>query len=76
MTDAEVKVRLLKIVYDFEAAGLSFANLLEGRLEPEEVTAGPRGENLGRPSFERNGGRGAQTAAVVLERELPRGFPT
>lgn len=28
MTDAEAKRRLLKIVYEFEAAGLSFAILL------------------------------------------------
>ena len=28
MTDAEAKMRLLKIVYEFEAAGLSFASLL------------------------------------------------
>jgi hypothetical protein len=29
MTDAEAKMRLLKIVYDFEAIGLSFVGLLE-----------------------------------------------
>jgi len=28
MTDAEAKLALLKIVYDFEAAGLSFVILL------------------------------------------------
>lgn len=28
MTDTEAKVRLLKIVYEFEAAGLSFVSLL------------------------------------------------
>ena len=31
MTDAEAKLRLLKIVYGFEAAGLSFVSLLARR---------------------------------------------
>ena len=34
MTDAEAKQALLKIVYDFEAAGLSFASLLAKAQKP------------------------------------------
>lgn len=62
MTDSEAKVGLLKIICEFEAAGLSFVSLLEGCSEPEEVTACPQGEDPGRRSFERNGGRSSTVA--------------
>ena len=43
MTDAEAKVRLLKIVYGFEAAGLSFVSGLERQLSPAQNHKSPGG---------------------------------
>ncbi len=38
-TDTEARMRLLKIVYEFEAAGLSFTQVFEGRPKPPEIPA-------------------------------------